>query len=243
MHKLIGSLITAAVLASPAALAGVTANVGVASEYLFRGIPQTNGAAVQGGLDLATDSGVYAGTWVSNVNFSGVEGGNELDVYGGWTRSFGALALDVGAIAYVYSEASEANCANECDVNFVEAYLGGTVGPLAAKVYYSPDYNGSALVLGVTETSPSLYGTATVTLPVSEKLGVFVQAGSLTWDNVDSYIDASAGFSSAPREGLSLSLSAVATRGRGPVTAPLHSPTADHDEVKFVVSAKQSFGL
>lgn len=243
MRNLVVGSIFFAALSSPAAIAGGTANFGVASEYMFRGIPQTNGAAVQGGLDLATDAGIYVGTWASNVNFSGVEGGNELDIYGGWTRTFGAVGLDLGAILYMYSEANEANCGNECDVNYVEGYVGGTVGPIAAKVYYSPDYNGSALTLGVTETSPSLYGTVTATFPLSEKVSVFAQAGSLTWDNVDSYVDASAGATATGKEGLSVTLSAVGTYGRGPVTAPFHAPTADHDDVKFVISAKQTFSL
>jgi uncharacterized protein (TIGR02001 family) len=47
-----------------------SANVGVVSNYMWRGMTQTrNGAAVQGGLDLTHSSGFYAGTWMSNVDF------------------------------------------------------------------------------------------------------------------------------------------------------------------------------
>lgn len=232
MHKLIGSLITATVLASPAALAGVTANVGVASEYLFRGIPQTNGAAVQGGLDLATDAGLYVGTWASNVNFGGAENGNEVDVYGGFTRTFGSVGLDVGAIGYLYSETEEAGGGPASNLDFVEAYLGGSFGPLSAKVYYSPDYNNAS--------ASSIYGTATATFPVTDTISLFAQGGSLDWDTLDSYVDASAGVTAA-KDGLSITFGAYGTHGRGAATAP--ALAGDSDDVKIVVSAKKTLAF
>ena len=69
-------------LLSGSALAEVTGNIGATSNYLWRGTTQTNdAAAVQGGIDYAHDSGFYAGTWVSNVDF-GDETSYELDLYG-----------------------------------------------------------------------------------------------------------------------------------------------------------------
>src|SRR5207237_1081318 len=47
-----------------------TANVGLFSEYIFRGISQTGGRpAVQGGFDYAHASGLYLGTWASNISW------------------------------------------------------------------------------------------------------------------------------------------------------------------------------
>jgi uncharacterized protein (TIGR02001 family) len=47
-----------------------TGNVGVVSQYIFRGLSQTNGGpALQGGLDYAHASGFYAGTWLSNISW------------------------------------------------------------------------------------------------------------------------------------------------------------------------------
>ena len=41
-------------------------NIGVVSNYSFRGITQTNyGGAVQGGVDYAHKSGFYVGAWAS----------------------------------------------------------------------------------------------------------------------------------------------------------------------------------
>ncbi|MBT6674912.1 MAG: hypothetical protein HOB02_06780, partial [Proteobacteria bacterium] len=43
-----------------------SANVLIATEYLYRGITQTNeDPTIQGGMDYAHSSGFYAGTWAS----------------------------------------------------------------------------------------------------------------------------------------------------------------------------------
>ena len=55
--------------APPAPEHTFTANVGLFSEYIFRGIAQTGGKpAVQGGFDYGHSSGFYAGTWASNIS-------------------------------------------------------------------------------------------------------------------------------------------------------------------------------
>ena len=70
-------------------------NVGVFSDYLFRGVSQTsNDAAVQGGFDYAHASGFYAGIWGSNISWLSdlalyTGSSLELDVYGGYKGSFG----------------------------------------------------------------------------------------------------------------------------------------------------------
>src|SRR3990170_445709 len=68
------------------------ANVGLFSDYTFRGISQTRERpAIQGGLDWSMDTGfkdvgVYLGAWGSNVKFSdGGEATAEFDWYGGLT--------------------------------------------------------------------------------------------------------------------------------------------------------------
>ena len=47
-----------------------TGNIGLFSQYVFRGISQTNEKpAVQGGFDLGHKSGFYVGTWASNISW------------------------------------------------------------------------------------------------------------------------------------------------------------------------------
>lgn len=88
----------------------VTANVGLYSEYMFRGISQTGGKpAVQGGFDYAHASGFYAGTWASNISWLqdfGVYNRSSLewDFYGGFKKNIGSsdLYFDVGTLYYYY---------------------------------------------------------------------------------------------------------------------------------------------
>ncbi len=74
----------------------ISGNVALATDYAFRGVSQTDESpALQGGFDATFgDSGFYAGTWASNINF-GTGGANlELDVYGGYKTTLGGVALD-----------------------------------------------------------------------------------------------------------------------------------------------------
>lgn len=84
-----------AALADEASPHTVTGNVGFVSDYTFRGISQNfRSPAVQGGFDYAHSSGLYAGTWASNV--SGNQYTNtsmEWDVYGGYN---GKVSDDLG---------------------------------------------------------------------------------------------------------------------------------------------------
>ena len=52
------------------AFASVSANVSFATDYIWRGMTQTDGPAMSGGFDYSAESGFYAGIWGSNVNFN-----------------------------------------------------------------------------------------------------------------------------------------------------------------------------
>lgn len=114
----------------------ISANVGLSTDYIWRGVSQTGGhPAVSGGFDVGHESGLYVGNWNSNVNLG--DSSLEMDFYGGLSNSlFGSgVNYDVGAIGYVYP--------GEDDLNFYEIYAGlsteiGAVAP-AAKAYYDPD--------------------------------------------------------------------------------------------------------
>jgi uncharacterized protein (TIGR02001 family) len=88
----------------------VSFNVGAVSDYRVRGIAQTSfGPALQGGVDFAHKSGLYAGLFASNVKWvkelnGATKGSWEVDVYGGYKGAFDALPLsyDVGVITYQY---------------------------------------------------------------------------------------------------------------------------------------------
>ena len=93
-----------AVALAPAAHAEVSANIGVTSNYVWRGVTQTDdGAAVSGGIDFAHESGFYLGTWVSNIKWaSDMSSGAEVDFYGGFANEIDEFGYDLGLIYYYY---------------------------------------------------------------------------------------------------------------------------------------------
>ncbi|TRZ98338.1 MAG: hypothetical protein D4R84_03875 [Rhodocyclaceae bacterium] len=100
--------------AAPASPHTFTGNVGLVSNYVFRGISQSAGKpALQGGFDYSHASGLYAGTWASNVNWVADNYGGaglpsasnslEVDFYGGYKGTIkGDLGFDVGLLTYNY---------------------------------------------------------------------------------------------------------------------------------------------
>ena len=88
------------------AQAELTANIGVTSNYVFRGETQTDdGPAIQGGVDFTHESGLYAGIWASNVEDSFVhDKGYEYDLYAGYNFKVNdKVGFDIGYIAYRYT--------------------------------------------------------------------------------------------------------------------------------------------
>ena len=86
-----------------------TGNFTLASNYIFRGISQSqNKPALQGGFDYAHSSGLYAGTWASNVAWVGDTGfktgsSMEWDFYAGFKGAIADdLSYDVGVLQYYY---------------------------------------------------------------------------------------------------------------------------------------------
>jgi uncharacterized protein (TIGR02001 family) len=98
MNKIAIAVGAAVMGLSGMAQAELSANIGATSNYVWRGQTQTgNGSAISGGIDYAHDSGLYAGTWASNV-----AGGEELDLYGGFGGEVSSVGYDLGVIYYAY---------------------------------------------------------------------------------------------------------------------------------------------
>ncbi|KXI29195.1 TorF family putative porin [Paraglaciecola hydrolytica] len=133
------SVIAAAVLTtagfSQLAQAEVSANFGATSNYLWRGVTQSgNAPSLSGGLDYAGESGVYAGTWVGTIDWSGDDSdtkGAEVDLYLGYGGEAGDFAYDVGYIYYYYPSTGYE------DSNFGELYFNGSVGAFGFGVAYT----------------------------------------------------------------------------------------------------------
>ncbi|KFN41432.1 TorF family putative porin [Arenimonas oryziterrae] len=92
--------------ADTATESNLTWNLALTSDYVFRGVSQTNkDGALQGGLDYAFgDSGFYAGVWGSNVDFADRDGPDiEVDGYIGYATDLSDdWNLDVSVTRYSY---------------------------------------------------------------------------------------------------------------------------------------------
>lgn len=119
---------------APAAVT-VTGSVALVSDYRFRGVSLSGGdPAVQGGITLTHDSGLYAGTWASSIDDGGTDiyGDIELDLFAGWSGSVAeGVGVDVGLLYYAYP-----SNASGVDAEYFEPYatLSGTLGPVQAKL-------------------------------------------------------------------------------------------------------------
>ena len=92
-------------------------NVALSNDYVWRGMSQTSEEpAISGGFDIAGDSGLYFGTWASNVEF-GDGAALELDWYAGYASELeNGFSYDIGYLAYTYP--------GEDSLDFEEIYLG-----------------------------------------------------------------------------------------------------------------------
>ena len=132
MNVLKTTAIAALLAASGAATAvELTGNVALTTDYVWRGISQSDNApAIQGGFDADLGQGLYAGVWGSNVEFNN-DNSIELDLYAGWAGEYEGVGVDVGVIHYHYSGSAELN-ANE-------AYVGVSFGPATLTQYFGLD--------------------------------------------------------------------------------------------------------
>ncbi|HUD29398.1 MAG TPA: TorF family putative porin [Novosphingobium sp.] len=117
----------------------VSGSVGLVTDYRFRGVSQTDKEmAIQGGITATHASGLYVGTWASNLSGWGTFGGSnmELDLVGGFaTEISSGVTLDVGLTWYMYPGGAS-------ETDFAEPYvkLSTTMGPAKALigVAYAP---------------------------------------------------------------------------------------------------------
>ena len=147
----------------------LTGNIGLFSQYIFRGLTQTNGEpALQGGLDYSHESGFYAGTWGSNISWlrdfgSYTAGGSlELDIYGGYKGTIGKtdFGYDVGLLYYWYPGNAAPSPAVKADT--LEVYGALSWKWLSAKLSYALSDD----VFGVQNADGTYYLDLTATYPV-----------------------------------------------------------------------------
>ncbi len=153
----------------------VAFNAGIWSQYIFRGLSQTDfKPAVQAGADYAHASGLYVGVWGSNIQWLrdfGISSGRvEVDIYGGYKKSFtDDIALDVGILRYQYLGSVNEGFVNP---NTTEVYVAGSYKFVSLK--YS---NALTNAFGTAESKHSTYWDLTAAIPVADTWTLTVHAG------------------------------------------------------------------
>ncbi|HEX2842041.1 TorF family putative porin [Hyphomicrobium sp.] len=149
-------------------------NAALTSDYIFRGVSQTDEeAAVQAGFD-ASYGILYAGIWASSVDKDFVGGSpTEIDIYAGIKPTWGPATFDLGVLYYYYPGSTQAGPGNP-DVVELKAGVSGEILPklsAAQTFYWSPEAAYDAGEYWVSETTlayalpkvfvfdPSLSGT------------------------------------------------------------------------------------
>lgn len=187
-------------------------NVGVTSDYRFRGIAQTSTKpALQAGADYAHKSGFYLGVWGSGVKWikeyaGATDGSLEIDLYGGYKSEISKdFSYDLGLITYQYPSNNAATNANT-----TEFYGALTYTMVTAK------YSRSA---GNFVANPSSSGSAYFEIAANLDLGngftLTPHAGHQTIPNVvgnaGNYTDYSLTLGKDFGNGLSATVAAVGT--------------------------------
>lgn len=157
----------------------VTTNVGLYSQYVFRGLTQSREEpAIQGGADYAHASGFYTGTWLSNVSwFSDTNAGNsnsvEWDLYAGFRKSWdNGFSGDVGYLRYEYPGSYPSLPAGTLKPNSDEVYA--AIGWKWASLKYSYAFSN---LFGVEDSEGSDYVDLTVTVPLNDRFSAVAHAG------------------------------------------------------------------
>lgn len=189
----------------------LSGNVALTTDYRFRGVSFSGGdVALQGGIDLAHESGLYVGTWGSTIDADAGFGEMELDVYGGWSGDVAdGLSVDLGLLYYMYPTEDTG-----ADTDYFEA-LGSVstqLGPVGATAGIGYSWDQAALA----DDNLYLYtdfelGVPNTPVTVTAHLGYTDGAFATQLDGTS--FDWGVGASYAVTDNLSLGVNYVDTQG------------------------------
>jgi uncharacterized protein (TIGR02001 family) len=199
---------------APAAAAPeVTYNVGVVSQYRYRGLAQTAGdPALQGGVDYANANGFYAGVWGSTIKWikdgGASNGSSEFDIYGGYKFEAAGVGFDVGVLRYEYPNNSYKTVSANANTN--EVYGAATYGVTTLKYSHS-----LTNLFGNANSKNSTYVDLSATFDIGGGYSVVPHVGRQMVKNYAgySYTDYALTLNKDLGNGLSASVTAIAISG------------------------------
>jgi uncharacterized protein (TIGR02001 family) len=119
-----------------------SANVGLFSDYVFRGISFSDeDPAIQGGLDYAHSSGFYLGTWASNYAGTTADDNIEIDIYGGFASEIGdtGVGYDLTVLRYMYPGQS-----SDSEADYNEYLASVSYSYFTAMIGFTPELSGNS---------------------------------------------------------------------------------------------------
>lgn len=147
----------------------ITKNVTVVSDYMFRGISQSDEApALQGSIGYENVSGFHASVWGSTINFANDDEEKvEIDLTAGYAFTAHGIDFDLGAIQYYYP-----NTAGSNNYDFLEVYASAAkdFGPVstAFSVNHTGDYFAAS--------GDAQYYNLSASMPIAQVEGLSVSA-------------------------------------------------------------------
>jgi uncharacterized protein (TIGR02001 family) len=169
-------------------------SVGLFSQYIFRGLTQTDRKpALQGNFDINHSSGLYLGIWSSNISWLrdkygvnqtdetqtvyGAGGNQEIDIYAGFKKDDIAktgLGIDFGALQYYYPGSERGRNNGWAKANTTEVY--GAINYYWVQAKYSHVVSKDAWGFGRTNTvnadaKGTYYAELNANIPIGELIG------------------------------------------------------------------------
>ncbi len=222
---------------APAGESTIAYNVGVVSEYRYRGLAQTKGdPALQGGVDYTNPNGFYLGAWASTIKWikdsgtttagQSTKGSVELDIYGGYKFEAAGLGFDVGYLRYQYLNNTLKNNPAFTNANTDEVYAAATYGVATLKYSYA-----LSDLFGNINSKGSTYWDLSATFDLGNGYTLVPHAGRQTVkNNPNSYTDIALTLNKDLGGGWSANISAISTNGKG--KAPFASALTSYDTAK-----------
>lgn len=246
MNTRIASLVAAGLLLSTSAVQAQewSANFSATNNYIWRGLTQSiNEGAIQGGIDYASESGFYAGTWASNVSYDSDDVYSyEHDMYFGFAGETDTFSWDIGYLYYNYD--------SNAGFDFGEIY--GSIGienfsaTLSLLANAEPD-EGPGEDFGFAQAS---YLSLDYAIPLESGAEIGLHAGFHEGDFMYAFNGATDDYwdfnISIAKDGFSAMITTTTLgdddNGDG-IEDYASMGTRDNDEVKFVVGYSMDFEL
>lgn len=233
-----------ALMTSAPSFAELTANASVSNNYIWRGLTQSiNESVVQGGIDYASESGFYVGTWTSNVAYDSDDAYSyEHDMYFGFSGEAEGFSYDLGYLYYNYDE--------NAGFDFGEVYGSIGFGNFGLTAYFLTNAEPDEAPGQDFSAFETFYLAGDYTIPLASGAEVGLHMGYHEGDWAEAFNGVTEGYFdyniSIAKDGFAFMVTGTDLDGDDDGDGfedYANMPARDNDEIKFVVSYGLDFTL